>query len=246
MKNILYTRVSSIGQAKGNGDDRQRLNIPSIQFDKVFNDIESGSVPFFERKEGKQLIDYIEECQDSVTLYIEDVDRLGRDLLDILQTFKYLNDKDINVFIHRYGMFSLVDGKQNDTFKLVLSLMGTFAELEKAKINERTKQGRELKKRKDVELKKLDLKHKDITYKGRKVGATESDESFKNKHAKVIQLLVENPKVTLIDQHDKRKKKTKYINELSLRELVKYLEENHIKRSVNTLRKIKDFVRVAI
>lgn len=246
MKNILYTRISSVGQAKANGDDRQRLSIASIQFDEVFNDIESGSVPFLERREGKKLINYIEKNHHSITLYIEDVDRLGRDLLDILQTFKYLNDKEVNVFIHRYGMFSLVEGKQNETFKLVLSLMGTFAELEKAKINERTKQGREIKKKKDQELKKIDPKHKEITYKGRKVGATESDESFMNKHGEIIQLLSENPKVILVDQNDKRKKITKKINDLSLRELVRHLEQNNNKRSINTLRKIKDFVRINI
>src|SRR5690606_17265369 len=108
----------------------------------------------------KEVID----SNNGITLFVEDVDRLGRDLLDILQTFKYLDERGVNVFIGRYGMFSLVNGEENESFKLILSLMGTFAELERSKINTRTKQGREIKKARDKELKTIDPKHKDITY----------------------------------------------------------------------------------
>ena len=237
---ILYTRVSSIGQMKANGDDRQQQSFSNIKFDYILDEVESGSVPFFDRPLGSQLKNIIAENVD-VTLFVEDVDRLGRDLLDILQTFQFLNARGVNVFIQRYGMFSLVDGKQNDTFKLVLSLMGTFAELERSKINERTRQGRELKKQKDNQLKTIDPKHKDITYKGRKVGAVESVESFYIKHQPVINLLKENTKVTIVNPNDKRKKQTVNINELSLRNLESYLNEIGFKKSINTIRRIKEF-----
>ena len=243
--NILYTRVSSIGQMKANGDDRQQQSFSNIEFDYILDEVESGSVPFFERPLGSQLMNIITE-NDGITLYVEDVDRLGRDLLDILQTFQFLNARGVNVFIQRYGMFSLVDGKQNDTFKLVLSLMGTFAELERSKINERTRQGRELKKQKDNQLKSIDPKHKDITYKGRKVGAVESDESFYKKHKDVIELLKQNQQVTLINEYDKRRKQSVNINDLSLRNLEKYLRTIDIKKSINTLRRIKEFTGVNI
>lgn len=243
--NILYTRVSSIGQMKANGDDRQQQSFSNIEFDYILDEVESGSVPFFERPLGSQLMNIITE-NDDITLYVEDVDRLGRDLLDILQTFQFLNARGVNVFIQRYGMFSLVDGKQNDTFKLVLSLMGTFAELERSKINERTRQGRELKKQKDNQLKTIDPKHKDITYKGRKVGAVESDESFYKKHKDVIELLKQNQQVTLINEYDKRRKQSVNINDLSLRNLEKYLRTIDIKKSINTLRRIKEFTGVNI
>lgn len=238
--NILYTRVSSIGQMKANGDDRQQQSFSNIKFEYILDEVESGSVPFFYRPLGSQLKNIIAKNVD-VTLFVEDVDRLGRDLLDILQTFQYLNEKGVNVFIQRYGMYSLIDGKQNDTFKLVLSLMGTFAELERSKINERTRQGRELKKQKDNQLKAIDTKHKDITYKGRKIGAVESVESFYNKHKDVIDLLQQNVKVTIANRQDKRRKQTVNINQLSLRNLDTYLKEIEIKKSINTLRRIKEF-----
>lgn len=243
--NILYTRVSSIGQVKANGDDRQQQSFSNIKFDYILDEVESGSVPFFDRPLGSQLKNIIAENVD-VTLFVEDVDRLGRDLLDILQTFQYLNEKGVNVFIQRYGMYSLIDGKQNDTFKLVLSLMGTFAELERSKINERTRQGRELKKQKDNQLKTIDPKHKDITYKGRKVGAVESDESFYKKHKDVIELLKQNTQVTITNPMDRRKKQTININDLSLRNLEKQLDIMGIKRSINTIRRIKEFTSVNI
>lgn len=243
--NILYTRVSSIGQMKANGDDRQQNSFSNIEFDYILDEVESGSIPFFDRPLGSQLKNIIAENVD-VTLFVEDVDRLGRDLLDILQTFKYLNEKGVNVFIQRYGMYSLIDGKQNDTFKLVLSLMGTFAELERSKINERTRQGRQIKKAKDKELKTIDPKHKDITFKGRKVGAVESDESFYKKHKDVIDLLKLNTQVTITNPMDRRKKQTININDLSLRNLEKQLDIMGIKRSINTIRRIKEFTSVNI
>ena len=244
--NILYTRVSSIGQMKANGDDRQQSSFSDIKFDHILDEVESGSVPFFDRQLGAKLKSLIETTDESITLYVEDVDRLGRDLLDILQTFQFLNTRGVNVFIQRYGMYSLIDGKQNDTFKLVLSLMGTFAELERSKINERTRQGRELKKQKDNQLKAIDPKHKDITYKGRKIGAVESDESFYKKHKDVIDLLKQNTQVTITNPMDRRKKQTININDLSLRNLEKQLDIMGIKRSINTIRRIKEFTCVNI
>lgn len=240
---ILYTRVSSTSQMKTNGDDRQQRSFNNLEFDHIYDEVESGSVPFFERTLGGKLKEVI-DSNNGITLFVEDVDRLGRDLLDILQTFKYLDERGVNVFIGRYGMFSLVDGKQNDTFKLILSLMATFAELERSKINERTRQGRQIKKAKDKELKTIDPKHKDITYKGRKVGALESEESFCRKHKEVIDLLNENQKVTIVNTQDKRRKQTVNINELSLRNLEKYLQTIDIKKSINTLRKIKNFKEI--
>lgn len=239
--NILYTRVSSVGQLKSNGDDRQQKSFENIKFDHIYNEVESGSVPFFQRSLGAKLKYQIEDSVDSITLYVEDVDRLGRDLLDILQTFKYLDEHGVNVFIARYGMYSLVNGEQNDTFKLVLSLMGTFAELERSKINVRTKQGREIKKAKDKELKQINPKHTEITYKGRKAGAIETVESFYLKHKTVIDLLKEKTKVTIVNNNDKRKKKTVEINELSLRNLESFLQSIQINKSINTLRRIKEF-----
>lgn len=241
--NILYTRVSSVGQQKTNGDDRQQSSFNNIKFDQIYDEVESGSVPFFERPLGAKLKDFIEVTNENVTLYVEDVDRLGRDLLDILQTFKYLDERGVNVFIGRYGMFSLVDGKQNETFKLILSLMGTFAELERSKINVRTKQGREIKKAKDKELKLINPNHTEITYKGRRAGAIESVESFYKKHKDVIDLLKQNEKVTVVNRQDKRRKQTVNINQLSLRNLEIYLKEIEIRKSINTLRRIKEFTQ---
>jgi len=242
---ILYTRVSSTSQMKTNGDDRQQRSFNNLEFDHIYDEVESGSVPFFERTLGGKLKEVI-DSNNGITLFVEDVDRLGRDLLDILQTFKYLDERGVNVFIGRYGMFSLVNGEENESFKLILSLMGTFAELERSKINTRTKQGREIKKARDKELKTIDPKHKDITYKGRKVGAIESDESFYKKHKDVIDLLKQNTQVTITNPMDRRIKQTVNINDLSLRNLENYLLSIQIKKSINTLRRIKEFTALNI
>ena len=52
---ILYTRVSSIDQRT----DRQRIN--EQDYDLVIEDKCSGSVAFFEREGGKEILSYLEK-----------------------------------------------------------------------------------------------------------------------------------------------------------------------------------------
>ena len=74
---VLYTRVSTIEQKS----DRQRIN--ETDYDLVLEDKCSGSVPLFEREGGKQLINLIDKDID-FTLNVWSIDRLGRDLRDIM------------------------------------------------------------------------------------------------------------------------------------------------------------------
>ena len=103
---ILYTRVSTLDQRT----DRQRVN--EKEFDMVVEDKCSGAIPFFERPGGKEILSYIEKgIVESISAIT--IDRLGRDMLDILQTLNFLNQKLIPVFFINQGIRTIDDdGKE--------------------------------------------------------------------------------------------------------------------------------------
>ena len=88
---ILYTRVSTLDQKT----DRQRIN--EKEYDFVVEDKCSGAIPFFQRPGGKEIMGYIEKGIVAKISAIT-IDRLGRDMLDILNTLSYLNQKMIPVY----------------------------------------------------------------------------------------------------------------------------------------------------
>lgn len=115
-------------------------------------------------------------------MVVQDIDRLGRDTIDILQTIKKLTKKNINVTVTALGMDTLLpNGRENESFKIVLSVMATLAELERTKIKERQKQGIKIAKAKGV-------------YKGRQRGATKDASKILEENKKVVkELKKENP-----------------------------------------------------
>lgn len=76
-----------------------------------------------------------------VTIVIDSIDRLGRDLIDILKTIKIFSDNRINVESLKEGFQILIDGKENPIAKIVISVMGSITEMERNRIKERTKEG---------------------------------------------------------------------------------------------------------
>ena len=87
---VLYARVSSIDQRT----DRQRVT--ENEFDLVVEDKCSGAIPFFEREGGKE----IKKLLDNgilKNLSVWQIDRLGRDLRDIINTIHYFNEKKVSI-----------------------------------------------------------------------------------------------------------------------------------------------------
>lgn len=142
--------------------------------ERLYIDIISGSVPFNERPEGKKLLD--DKELDYVTVHA--IDRLGRNLLDILTTLQYFDDNSIKLKVENLGIESLVDGKPNPAFKLIISVLANIAEMERNSMLERQREGIELAKAKG-------------TYKGRVRGSRESKEQVLAKYPNVIKRLKE-------------------------------------------------------
>ncbi len=157
-----YIRVSTEKQKL----DRQKERGDNTE--KWFIDVVSGAVDFRKRKSGKKLIQEIENGNITY-LSVSSIDRLGRNLFDILRTLELLNEKKVVLKVDNLGIESLVKGKPNHAFKLIISVMGNIAEMERSIMLERQKQGIELAKKKGV-------------YKGRLKGSKEDDEVFLAKY----------------------------------------------------------------
>ena len=161
--NIIYTRISSI---VGQKNDRQVQNLK--EFDYVVEDKCSGATPFFERDGGKRIEKMISKNQVT-KISVHQIDRLGRNLLDILNTCAYFNKKGICIHFIQQGIKTLnADGTENPISKMIISILGVVAEMERNLIKERQAEGVAIAKAKGV-------------YKGRANGTKESYLAFLNK-----------------------------------------------------------------
>ncbi|WP_034893738.1 recombinase family protein [Gillisia sp. Hel_I_29] len=165
MTKVKYVRVSTVEQ----NTSRQEIN--SNEFSKVYVEKASGAVKFLERDEAKKLIQDIDKG-NIAEIHITTLDRLGRDIIDILTMIEYFNSKSVNLFVENIGMFSMINEKPNPTFKMIASVLGNVAEMERNNMLERQKAG--------IELAKLKGK-----YKGRLYGTRMTDEEFLKKYKNV-------------------------------------------------------------
>ncbi len=132
---VLYVRTSTLEQKT----DRQRVNEKDFQL--VVEDKCSGSISLFEREGGKQILKLIEKGM-LTELYVWEIDRLGRCLLDILSNIKYFNEKKICIHFVSQGLSTLQpDGSENNITKMIISILGTLAEMEKKISRERQLEG---------------------------------------------------------------------------------------------------------
>jgi putative DNA-invertase from lambdoid prophage Rac len=126
---VAYYRVSTSGQSI----ESQRSAL-GFDFDKEFIDEGvSGSVPAADRPGFGALAAFIREGD---TLHVAAVDRLGRDALDVQQTVRGLLSRGVRVDVLGLGP---IEGK---TGELILAVLAQVADMEKARILERTEQGR--------------------------------------------------------------------------------------------------------
>ena len=132
---VLYCRTSTIGQKT----DRQRVNEKDYQL--VIEDKCSGSSDLFEREGGKKILKLIEKGV-LTGLYVWEIDRLGRNLLCILNNIKFFNEKNICIHFVSQGLSTLQpDGSENSITKMIISILGTIAEVEKKISRERQLEG---------------------------------------------------------------------------------------------------------
>lgn len=131
---IGYIRVSSLLQ----NTERQ---LDGIELDRVFTDKLSGK-----DTNRPELLAALKYVRQGDTLIVHSMDRLARNLDDLRQIVKELTGRGVAVqFIKESLTFT---GDDSAMATLLLSVMGAFAEFERAIIKERQKEGVQIAKAK--------------------------------------------------------------------------------------------------
>lgn len=132
---VLYVRVSSIDQKT----DRQKIN--EKEFDFIIEDKCSGAISFFDRDGGKKIVNLIKK--NSITnLSVVSIDRLGRNLKDILNTIEWFNDRKIPITFLSQGLTTLdSNGNENNICTLMINILASVAQMERSQIRERQLEG---------------------------------------------------------------------------------------------------------
>ncbi|MEM0318331.1 MAG: recombinase family protein [Fervidicoccaceae archaeon] len=136
MKAFAYIRVSTREQ----DEDIQRKAIEEFAYQRgievtgLFIDKgESGAKPFSERPMARQLLQKIgEQKVDAVIVW--SIDRLGRTMIDTLNTIQTLESKGVKVISIKEEWLQTLD---ENIRKLLLSVLAWFAEFERKRIRER-------------------------------------------------------------------------------------------------------------
>ena len=124
---IGYVRVSSFDQSP----ERQLEHVP---VDKVFTDKASGKDT--QRLELDALLSFVREGD---TVVVHSMDRLARNLDDLRRLVQKLTKRGVRIeFVKESLTFT---GEDSPMANLMLSVMGAFAEFERALIRERQREG---------------------------------------------------------------------------------------------------------
>jgi len=131
---INYVRISSGSQ----NNDIQVFNLPSDN--KVFKDTISGSIAFSDRPEGAKIIELVKEGRID-TIYINDISRIGRDNIDVLNMIQFFTENGVNLISRREGLSTMIDGKVNPIASLIIGILSTLAQHELERLRERQREG---------------------------------------------------------------------------------------------------------
>ena len=124
---IGYVRVSSF-------DQNLARQVDHVQVDKVFTDKASGKDT--QRPQLDALLAFVREGD---TVVVHSMDRLARNLDDLRRLVQGLTQRGVRIeFIKEHLTFT---GEDSPMANLMLSVMGAFAEFERALICERQREG---------------------------------------------------------------------------------------------------------
>ncbi len=129
--NVAYIRVSTIDQ----NTERQLANL-KIKFDRVFT--EKVSAKNTARPQLQEMLAFI---RDGDHLYIHSMDRLARNLADLLNLVTRTTEKGVTIHFVKENLTFSPNEESNPMSKLMLSMMGAFAEFERSLILERQREG---------------------------------------------------------------------------------------------------------
>ncbi|OAT18676.1 putative resolvase [Buttiauxella gaviniae ATCC 51604] len=143
---FAYCRVSTTEQTIENQITAIRKAGYEVDQDRVISEVVSGGVPAMSRKAFANMVNHSIEKND--VLVVLKLDRLGRDNIDVQQTITMLMKRNVKVISLDLPTNDLTSAEG----KLMLQMFSAFAEFEKSRIIERTKEGLARAKQQGVRL----------------------------------------------------------------------------------------------
>ena len=131
MHRIAYYRVSTNDQSI----EAQRAALGG-GFDQEFSDEGVSGATLAASRPG--FSDLLAKVRSGDALYVYAVDRLGRDALDVQATVRRLIEMDVTVHVHGLGPIGRGVGE------LILAVLAQVADMERQRIAERTRAGRDV------------------------------------------------------------------------------------------------------
>ncbi len=138
---IGYVRVSSVDQ----NPDRQVEDLKTQQVEKIFMEKISGKNT--DRPELQKMLSFIREGD---TLIVHSLDRLACNLADLLTMVQELTDRGVSVVFVNERLSFDAGADASPTSKLMLSMIGAFAEFERSMIRRRQAEGIALAKERGI------------------------------------------------------------------------------------------------
>ncbi len=164
-----YNRISSASQSL------ERQLVKQHPDETLYNDVISGSISFEKREKGMELKNDI--LSGSIKyVSVSSIDRLGRNLFNIINTLEFFNANGVVLKVDNLGLESMVDGKVNPTFNLIISVLANVSEMERNTLLERQAEG-------------IAIAKANNTYKGRVKGSVEDDKEFLGKYPEVVRFV---------------------------------------------------------
>ena len=127
---VGYVRVSTVDQ----NTSRQLVN---LKLDRIFEEKVSGK-NVQDRPILKEMISYV---RDGDELYVHSMDRLARNLEDLLKLVHQITNKGVTIHFVKENLNFEAKEKASPMSKLLLSVMGAVSEFERALILERQREG---------------------------------------------------------------------------------------------------------
>lgn len=169
---IGYKRVSTLVQ----NTDRQ---LADLELDRVFEDHASGKNTD-QRPQLQELMQYV---RSGDVVYVHSMDRLARNLRDLLKLTEFLLDKGVEIHFIKENLTFEAKTASNPMSKLLMMILGAVAEFERSLILERQREGiaiakargafkgrRPISEAKIAEVKKLVLEGKRVSQIARELG----------------------------------------------------------------------------
>lgn len=136
---VKYQRTSSAAQ------HGKRFEKDTNQYDLVlFDQGISGTTEFKSRTQAKRIVELV-EAGKLKELVVEEIRDIGRNMVDTINTLDWLDKNEVNVVIRSMGnLCSRVNGKRNEIWGLISSVMSSLYAMELENLKIRTEMGRKV------------------------------------------------------------------------------------------------------